>query len=364
MAVVIRPVFPGQAARRSPAIQATTVILLEFYHSGRGPRFPGNGLRLCYPHRCLRRRCELFFECASAVWIKQASQRHSPLRFTIAGCLSRQHCGRARESHGVLPAGDTAYLAYDKGPGGPVAVWNATTPNSFSLSAGHDAVTDPATSSDGVLFAMRAHDTTEIRGPDLTLFSRPAAAELETPNCLAVPGVTLRPSGALIYEPFRDATAPAAPPATGIHVGIDIRDTQLRLRVYLPEPFAMLNTDVDGLHGGFLAIDEDGRGLFVLTTSGLTIVPLAKVPLAIGTIAPASGPSAGGTSLTIRGQRLPDQRPSRDWRQACDGQFEGREHSGSYHACNGGWLAAAGTFESRWRIRISRRCPRRSIKRA
>ena len=77
-----------------------------------------------------------------------------------------------------------------------------------------------------------------------------------------------------------DGPPPAAPPATGIHGGIDIRDAhngQLRLRVYLPEPFAMLNADVDGLHGGFLTTDENGQRLFALTTSGLTILQLADV---------------------------------------------------------------------------------------
>jgi hypothetical protein len=71
--------------------------------------------------------------------------------------------------------------------------------------------------------------------------------------------MALHPSGALIYEPFLDGAPPPIPPATGAHGGIDIRDArngQLRLRAYLPEPFAMLSTDVDGLHGGFLATDE------------------------------------------------------------------------------------------------------------
>ena len=202
-------------------------------------------------------------------------------------------------------AGDTAYLAYDTAPGGPVAVWNAATPNAFSLSTANDAATDLATSGDGTLFTMRANNTTEVRGPDLTLFSTPAAAELEAvPNRVAVPGVALHPSGALTYEPFLDGPAPAAPPATGIHGGIDIRDAhngQLRLRVYLPEPFAMLNTDVDGLHGGFLTTDENGQRLFALTTSGLTIVQLANVPLGIGTLTPSSGSAAGGSSVTLRG---------------------------------------------------------------
>jgi len=73
------------------------------------------------------------------------------------------------------------------------------------------------------------------------------------------------------------------------------------LRVYLPEPFAMLSTDVDGLHGTFLTVDENGQRLFALTTSGLTVLQLSSVPLGIGTVTPAAGPSAGGTSLTIRG---------------------------------------------------------------
>lgn len=202
-------------------------------------------------------------------------------------------------------AGDTMYLAYDTAPGGPVAVWTAATPNAFSLSNANDAATDFATSSDGTLFAMRANNIMEIRGPDLSLFSTPTTAELETvPNRVAVPGAVLHPSGALLYDPFLDGPPPAAPPATGIHGGIDIRDAhngQLRLRVYLPEPFAMLNTDVDGFHGAFLTTDENGQRLFALTTNGLTIVQLANVPLGIGTLTPSSGSVAGGTAVSVRG---------------------------------------------------------------
>jgi hypothetical protein len=202
-------------------------------------------------------------------------------------------------------SGDTAYLGYDSAPGGPVAVWNASAPDAFSISTALDVASDLTTSGDGRLFALRANNSTEIRGPDLALFSTPAVLEIESvPNRVAVPGVTIHPSGALIYEPFLDGPAPAAPPATGIQGGIDIRDAhngQLRLRIYLPEPFAMLNTDVDGLHGGFLTTDENGQRLFALTASGLTIVQLANVPLGIGTLSPAVGPSAGGTSITLRG---------------------------------------------------------------
>jgi hypothetical protein len=55
----------------------------------------------------------------------------------------------------------------------------------------------------------------------------------------------------------------------------------------------MLSTDVDGLHGSFLTVDENGQRLFALTTSGLSILQLSSVPLGIGTVTPAAGPSTG-----------------------------------------------------------------------
>jgi hypothetical protein len=133
----------------------------------------------------------------------------------------------------------------------------------------------------------------------------PALAELEQiPGRVLVPGVTLHSSGALVYQPFLTGPPPASFPAAGVLGGVDILDAhtgRLRLRIFLPEPLAMLSTDTDGLHGGFLAIDENGQRIFVLTSSGLTLVQLASVPLGIGTVTPSAGPAAGGTLLTIRG---------------------------------------------------------------
>jgi hypothetical protein len=202
-------------------------------------------------------------------------------------------------------SGDAVYLAFGGAPGGSVAAWSASAPNSFTVSTAKDFSTDLTAASDGTMFAIRSGGTTEIRGADLTLAALPTSAELETiPNRIAVPGAALHPSGALLYEPFLDGAPPSAPPATGIHGGVDIRDAhsgRLRLRVYLPEPFAMLSTDTDGLHGTFLTVDENGQRFFALTTSGVTILQFSSVPLGIGTVAPPVGPSAGGTSLTIRG---------------------------------------------------------------
>jgi hypothetical protein len=162
-----------------------------------------------------------------------------------------------------------------------VALWNSATPGDFSLSAANDTATNLTTNSDGTFFAMRSANMTEIRGANLVLSGTPAVAELETtPSRVDVPGMALHPSGALLYEPFLDGAAPAAPPATGIHGGVDIRDAhsgQLRLRIYLPEAFAMLNTDINRRHGGFLTTGENGHRLFAITTSGLGICKAMKV---------------------------------------------------------------------------------------
>jgi hypothetical protein len=201
--------------------------------------------------------------------------------------------------------GDVVYLAFGSSPGGPVASWSASAPNSFTVSTAKDFSIDLTAASDGTMFAIRSSGATEVRGADLTLAAMPTSAELETiPNRAAVPGAALHPSGALLYEPFLDGAPPPAPPAKGIRGGIDIRDAhsgRLRLRVYLPEPFAMLSTDIDGLHGAFLTVDENGQRLFALTTSGITVLQLSSVPLGIGSVAPASGPASGGASITLRG---------------------------------------------------------------
>ncbi|MGB2901238.1 MAG: IPT/TIG domain-containing protein [Candidatus Acidiferrum sp.] len=119
-----------------------------------------------------------------------------------------------------------------------------------------------------------------------------------------MPGLTLHPSGALLYQPFLTG----APGSAGVKGGVDILDAHsgaLRLRIVLPQ---QLMTDVDGLHGSFLATDENGQRLFAITSSdggaqhaALTVIQLAGVPLGIGTISSATASASGGTTLTIRG---------------------------------------------------------------
>jgi DNA-binding beta-propeller fold protein YncE len=202
-------------------------------------------------------------------------------------------------------AGDRVFVAFGSAPAGPVAVWSASVPNQFITSAAHASTTDLGAASDGSMIAFQSNGTTEIRAADLSLTSIPASAELEQiPGRKLVPGVALHPSGALIYLPF--LTGASGSP--GVKGGIDILDAHsgaLRLRIFLPQQFM---TDVDGLHGSFLATDENGQRLFAITSSdgtpqnaALTVVQLAAVPLGIGTIAPSNVSATGGATLTIRG---------------------------------------------------------------
>lgn len=201
--------------------------------------------------------------------------------------------------------GTHVYLSFGSSPGGPLATWDSSSPDQFATVLANAGATDLAAAGDGTQFAVRSNSGTEIRSSALNVTSVAAAPELEQiPSRTEVPGIAMHPTGALLYEPFLTGPAPSALPIAGVQGGIDIVDAhtgQLRLRVLLPEPFAMLSTDVDALHAGFLAIDENGQRLFALTASGLTVVQLAEVPLGIGSINPLSGPAAGGTLVTIRG---------------------------------------------------------------
>jgi hypothetical protein len=201
--------------------------------------------------------------------------------------------------------GSAAFFAFATAPAQPMARWNATAPQQFTVTPTSRALDDLAVAADGTAIAARIGTGFEIRDQNLALRSVTASSELESvPQRTNVAGIALHPSGALLYVPFLTALAPASPPFTGLQAGIDIFDAntgRLRLRVMLPEPFSMTAADSDGLHGKFLTIDESGQRLFGLTASGLTVIQLAQVPLGFGTITPASGSSGSSTALTIRG---------------------------------------------------------------
>lgn len=130
--------------------------------------------------------------------------------------------------------GNQVFVAFANAPGGPLALWNSSSPNQFSTFTANDSATDLAASSDGTMFALQANGTTEIRGADLSLAAVPATPELaQIPGRNQVPGMTFHPSGALVYQPF--LTGPAG--NAGVKGGVDILDAHsgvLRLRILLP----------------------------------------------------------------------------------------------------------------------------------
>ena len=155
------------------------------------------------------------------------------------------------------------------------------------------------------MFAVQSNGAAEIHDSSMFATGVPASAELtQVPGRIAVPGLAMHPTGALLYQPF--LTGPAG--VANVKGGVDITDARsgaLRMRIILPQQFM---TDVDTLHGGFLTIDENGQRLFAITTldgtpqkASLTVVQLAAVPLAIGSLSASTVPVAGGASITIRG---------------------------------------------------------------
>ncbi|HKT47883.1 MAG TPA: IPT/TIG domain-containing protein [Candidatus Acidoferrales bacterium] len=201
--------------------------------------------------------------------------------------------------------GDHVFVAFGSAPDAPVAAWSAASPNEFATAAANSAAVDVGASADGAIFALQTGSGLEIRDGGLALFGNSSSYELaQVPGRTLVPGVALHPSGALIYQPFLAGPAGGA----GVRGGIDIFDAHsgaLRMRILLAQQFL---TDVDALHGEFLAIDETGQRLFAITSqdgtpqnAGVTVIQLASLPLAIGTVSPGAGPAGGGTVVTIRG---------------------------------------------------------------
>ena len=201
--------------------------------------------------------------------------------------------------------GDRVFVSFGSSPSGPLAVWDASVPNRFVTSTANVSVSDLGAALDGTMFALQGSGAAEIRTSDLSLAAVPASAELtQIPGRVFVPGLAMHPSGALLYQPFLTG----APGSAGVKGGVDILDARsgaLRLRIFLPQ---QLMTDVDGLHGCFLATDENGQRLFAITSSdgtpqhaALSIIQLASVPLGIGSVSPLTVSASGGTTVTIRG---------------------------------------------------------------
>jgi IPT/TIG domain len=218
--------------------------------------------------------------------------------------------------------GDHVFAAFQANAAGTEALWSANDSSTFASSSVNEAISDIATPADGKMFATSSNNFSagasanatgatgiEIRDASLNLIGARAAPELEQFAAgTNAPGIAMHPSGALTYQPWLDGPAPAeepnGPPPASLHGGVDIFDAhsgQLKLRVVLPEPLATHSNDVDAMHAEFLALDETGQRFFAITKSGMTVVQLAVLPLAIGTVSTNEIAASGGTIVTVRG---------------------------------------------------------------
>jgi hypothetical protein len=218
-------------------------------------------------------------------------------------------------------AGDHVVLAFGENATGKLAAWDASSPGQFKVSPANVAVQDIANTVDGTASEMQTATTTEIRDSSRYVMAVPTAAELnQVPGRVAVPGLAMHPTGALIYQPFLTGAAGAPNVRGGVDIS-DARSGQLRMRIFLPQ---QLMTDVDALHGDFLTIDENGQRLFAITSldgspqnAALTVVQLASVPLALGSV----------SSPTISRERFSSGDQGSRRRQARNGKLGGYEHT-------------------------------------
>jgi hypothetical protein len=98
-------------------------------------------------------------------------------------------------------AGDHVVLAFGDNVTGKLATWDSSSPGQFKVSPANVAVQDIASTADGTAFAVQTATTTEIRDSSMYATAVPTAAESnQVPGRVAVPGLAMHPTGALIIS--------------------------------------------------------------------------------------------------------------------------------------------------------------------
>ena len=166
------------------------------------------------------------------------------------------------------------------------AMWNSATDTFVKSPA---LVNDSrAASGDGHWFAS---DYTRLDGNMIEEIQAQTPEYFGSLSFADISGEKMNASGSLLYTPVPVGNGAAE------SNGIQITDTNLGLSVgYIP-----LTEQLPQLAQNIMDFDEAGNRLFLITTTGLTVVQLPTPPLSVAYLTPASGPSSGGTTVTIRG---------------------------------------------------------------
>jgi len=186
--------------------------------------------------------------------------------------------------------GDRVMLMNVSNSMGPVHFWEAST-DSFTTWYYFDFTEGAAMSADGnrAWAYFRFLEPDGAGGLDETGGAAYNEMLWEQYNVYGLAGRKFHPSGSFIYLP--------------LNIGLDILDAHtgvLRDRIRTP-------AQLPGSRGsaGFLvrpiALDEHGRRVFAITTSGLAIIDLGAAPLGIGSITPDFAPYLTAQPVVIRG---------------------------------------------------------------
>jgi hypothetical protein len=176
-----------------------------------------------------------------------------------------------------------ALLDYSRGIWHSVRQPNAGTPGTLSADGNASIV---GGSQAGYLLDSTLHSSRLINGNFDTRFD----------YLTLVPGETLNTSGSVVLLPYTKTYDGAS--TTGLVRVLDVNRGQMLGTVVFPEGFL---SSIDSLSNRYFAVDDTGRRLFGITTSGVSIVELYEPPLTIGHVEPPFGPPAGGNTVTVRG---------------------------------------------------------------
>lgn len=196
----------------------------------------------------------------------------TPLNLAVA-CLLPNHAQMSSTS-----SGDKVFLAVAEGG---AYLWDAATNQWTSWQ--YVVNNNGTASGDGHWFASdyTSLDTNLIEHTQTQIPEYFADFFLQGPQG-AVPGEKMNASGSLLYQPLLH----------GVDV-IDVNSGAWLRRIALTEQVQFVQNA--------MALDETGNRLFLITDAGLTVLQMDSPPLSIGYLSPATGPAAGGTTVTIRG---------------------------------------------------------------
>lgn len=198
--------------------------------------------------------------------------------------------------------GQVVFLAIGNSSAAEVALWEAST-NAFRTATVTESY-DGAAAEAGRRFVSGGGGSGGFAGiafigNDLSRAASAEFTEFAYQSLTPVPGQTLHPSGALLYQPQRRCPSGCGGFGQGIVDLYDANVGHLLRRITMPSDIQLVH---NSNRGDSLAVDTVGRRIFTLSTpAGLTVLELPALPLVISAAEPSSGLTSGGNVVLLRG---------------------------------------------------------------